>query len=632
LDFVKKKKFMIAVDILLVNLVLVLALWLRFDGQQIPSVFWNAYVQLLFPYTLVMLLFFLLFDLYNRLWSYASIEDLLAIVKAVACGALVLFVINYLFFYLQESYTFTLYALPRSVPPLSGILNVFFIGAFRLFYRYSLMNQQKVSGAGGKPTLIVGAGDAGAIVARELKKHNGSDEKGNFIAGFVDDDLNKQKQKMFEIPVLGTRKDIPYLVDKNNIEEIIIAIPSVSGEVVREIVDICSGTSARLKIVPGIYEFLDGRVSINQIREVKVEDLLDRAPVKLNLESIAGYLKNKVVLVTGAGGSIGSELCRQIIRFSVNKLVLLDNGENNLYEIQQELNTRFPDLVIVPAVADVKDHTSMEAVFRKYKPEVVFHAAAHKHVPLVEMNAAEAMKNNIMGTWSLARCSHRHGTEAFIYISTDKAVNPVSIMGATKRVAEMVIQNLAPKSNTRFGSVRFGNVLDSRGSVVPLFKKQIQSGGPVTVTHPEMMRYFMTIPEAVQLVIQAGAFADNGEVFLLDMGRPVKIVDLAQKMIKLAGFRTEDIEITFTGVRSGEKLKEELLTEQEGVSRTRHERIYEAQPDYFNQFALEKILQKISDPDWNAGFEEVVILLQTVLPSFRRESEEKQRDSSGISR
>ena len=624
MNILRKKQAMLIVDIILINASLVLALLLRFDGH-VPAPYWSSYLQILIPYTAIMLLFFLVFDLYNRLWNYASIEDLFAIGKAVLCGIVIFYGVNNLFYFFQDAY-----ALPRFVPPLSGLLNVFFIGAFRLYYRYSFSSPKYTAPHTGKPTLIVGAGDAGAIVARELKKNHTFGESANTVIGFVDDDSDKQKQKMFEIPVLGTRKDIPSLVEKYRVEEIIIAIPSVSGGVVRDIVDICSGTPARLKIVPGIYELLDGRISVNQIREVKVEDLLDRAPVKLNLESISGYLENKVVMVTGAGGSIGSELCRQIIRFSVSKIILLDNGENNLFEIQQELNQRFPDLVIVPAVADVKDYTGIEAVFRKYHPDVVFHAAAHKHVPLVEMNAAEAVKNNVWGTWAVAQCAHRYEVESFIFISTDKAVNPASIMGATKRVAEMVIQNIAPRSNTRFGSVRFGNVLDSRGSVVPLFKKQIQQGGPVTVTHPEMMRYFMTIPEAVQLVIQAGSFAKEGEVFLLDMGRPVKIVDLAQKMIKLAGFRPEDIEITFTGVRSGEKLKEELLTEKEGVSRTRHERIFVAQPDVFNQFSLEKLLQNISDPGWNAGFEEVVILLQAVLPSFRKEEENKQKDSPGL--
>ncbi len=605
----KRMLILMAVDAVLVNAALLLALWLRFDGA-IPRQYIVSYQQLALVFTVVRLACFYAFGLYNRLWQYASVGELLSIVSAVTVGTLVN--ITYAYFQMQGS----TFPLPRSVFALSWMLNILFIGgsrlSWRLFRDYGL---KPVRVRAGKPVLIVGAGDAGAAVARELKNYNGHK---SVPIGFVDDDPAKQRLEMFGLPVLGRREDIPRLVEDYGVEEIIIAIPSAPGRVIREIVDICQATPAKLKILPGIYELIDGRVSVSQIREVQVEDILGREPVQVDLESMAGYLAGRVVLVTGAGGSIGSELCRQVAQFAPRKLVLLGHGENSIYEIHQELQDGNAELDLVPVIVDVKDAPAVNDIFKRYQPQVVFHAAAHKHVPLMEENPAEALKNNILGTWCVARAAHRHRAEAFIFVSTDKAVNPTSVMGATKRVAEMVVQEISRTSKTRFAAVRFGNVLGSRGSVVPLFKKQIARGGPVTVTHPEMTRYFMTIPEAVQLVIQAGALARGGEVFILDMGEPVKIVDLARSMIRLSGFEPdEDIEIVYTGIRPGEKLYEEILTSEEGIGATRHQRIFVARPDGVDAAALERLLHTVGQPGWIAGEEEVSALLRSVLPAFR---------------
>lgn len=386
-----------------------------------------------------------------------------------------------------------------------------------------------------------------------------------------------------------------------------------------------------MKIVPGLYELIDGRVSVNQIRELQVEDLLDREPVKVDLDSMAGYLSGRTVLVTGAGGSIGSELCRQIARFKPRCLILLDHCENAIYEIHRELGEQNLECELVPVVADIRDKQAMDNLFAGLRPQVVFHAAAHKHVPLMEDNPAAALKNNVLGTWNVARAAHDGQIETFILISTDKAVNPVSIMGATKRVAEMVIQYLAQNSSTRFAAVRFGNVLGSSGSVVPLFQKQIARGGPVTVTHPEMTRFFMTIPEAVQLVIQAGALAKGGEIFVLDMGKPMKIVELARRMIKLAGFRPEqDIQIVYTGIRPGEKLCEEILTQEEGVTATWHQRIFVARPDGVDCSALERLLGALESNEPINSYEEAVELLNLVLPSFKKDSSKERLEQQEI--
>ncbi|HOA35529.1 MAG TPA: nucleoside-diphosphate sugar epimerase/dehydratase [Bacillota bacterium] len=610
---------LVLIDAVLVSAALYIALYLRFDGM-IPVKYMLAYRQLVPFFTIVLLLSFYLFGLYNRLWQYASVGELVSITASITTATIVNFLI------LFNSARDGSFLLPRSVPALHWMATILLIGFSRFSWRFlrGILFKNRKPGEE-KYVLIVGAGDAGATLVRELKQRRYRD---NLVpVGFVDDNPTKQRMGMFGLPVLGRREDIPRLVQKYDVDEIIIAIPSASREVIGEIVDICQTTPASLKILPGIYELINGRVSVSQVREVRVEDILGREPVEVDLDSIAGYLTGKAILVTGAGGSIGSELCRQAARFKPRRLILLGHGENSIYEAYQDLSLEFCSLEIIPLICDVKDSAAMNAAFQKYRPEVVFHAAAHKHVPLMEHCPAEAVKNNVLGTFNAARAAHDFSAESFILISTDKAVHPAGIMGATKRIAEMVVQQMARTSKTCFASVRFGNVLDSRGSVVPLFKKQIASGGPVTVTHPEMVRYFMTIPEAVQLVIQAGALARGGEIFILDMGEPVKIISLARRMIRLAGYRPgKDIPIVFTGIRPGEKLYEELLTSAEETEATLHQSIFMARPDNnFSELKLKRFLNSITDAGWNPTREEVIALIRSVLPDFKNDSAGESR-------
>ncbi len=420
--------------------------------------------------------------------------------------------------------------------------------------------------------LIIGAGVAGGVVAEVLINR----VDGNLLpVGFIDDDPGKKNTVIHGLPVLGDRCAIPAMVKETGAEQIIIAIPSASCETIRQIVAVCHQTKAYLKIMPGFYDLITGKIQTSSIREVRLEDLIGRRPVPLNVKDIAGYLKNRTILITGAGGTIGSEICRQLAGFEPGRLVLLGHGENSIYEVEMELRGTFPLANLVPEIADIRDGERIKRVFDRHRPEVVFHAAAHKHVPLMENNPEEAVKNNILGTKILAEAAHRFDVRVFVLISSDKAVNPTSIMGATKRVAEMVVQRMNEQSATKFAAVRFGNVLGSRGSAVPLFKKQIASGGPVTVTHPDMQRYFMTVAEAAQLVIQAGALARGGEIFILDMGEPVLILDLVKNLIRLSGYEPElDIPIRFSGIRPGEKLTESLYCAQEQIVPTSHKRIY----------------------------------------------------------
>lgn len=603
---------LILIDAVLVNIALYLALIIRFDGYvEIPAQFMESFYSLAPVFTVIAISCFYALGLYKRLWQYASIGELVVIISAVSIAAAVKVSVTY---FIMEGGRLPL---PRGVIVLDWMLNVLLIGGsrlgWRLFRDYGLnLNQPK----GGKPILIVGAGDAGVLVAKELKNHfNGQIN----LVGFVDDDPAKQDLKILGVPVLGTRHDIPDLVKRYNIQEIILAIPSAEGKVKREIVDICYETEAEVKTLPGMYDLIEGNVTVNQIRDVQVEDLLGREPVKVDLESISQYLHGQVVLVTGAGGSIGSELCRQILKFSPKKLLLLDICENNVYDIELELKKNSPHAELYPLVKDIRDREAIEQVFKLYRPDVVFHAAAHKHVPLMEANPEEAIKNNVMGTYNVARAADLFGAKKFVLISTDKAVNPTSVMGASKRVAEMVIQHLDKTSATNFVAVRFGNVLGSRGSVVPLFKKQIAEGGPVTVTHEDMVRYFMTIPEAVQLVIQAGAMAKGGEIFILDMGEPVKIMDLAKSLIKLSGFEPgEDIEIVITGIRPGEKLYEELLTDEEGVNATTHKRIFVAKPGKLDERLIEEIEYNLTRGNLPQNEYETELFLQKFIPEFRK--------------
>ncbi|MBE3584485.1 MAG: polysaccharide biosynthesis protein, partial [Limnochordaceae bacterium] len=441
--------------------------------------------------------------------------------------------------------------------------------------------------AGHNHVLIVGAGEAGVASLREIR--NATPWR---VVGFIDDDPAKQGLRLQGVPVLGDRNDIGRVARAYHVETILIAMPTAPRAAIREIHELARKTGCRVQIVPGLYELMNGRVTVNRIREVRIEDLLGREPVKTDLHGIQACVGGRTVLVTGAGGSIGSELCRQVARFGVARLVLLGHGENSIFAIQNELRETYPDLKLVSCIADMRDVRKVNAIFGQYRPQVVFHAAAHKHVPLMEANPDEAVTNNVFGTLNLARAADRVGAERFVMISTDKAVNPTNAMGASKRVAEMIVQTLNRYSRTRFVAVRFGNVLGSRGSVVPTFKRQIAAGGPVTVTHPDMRRYFMTIPEAVQLVLQAAALAEGGEIYLLNMGEPVRIVDLAREMIRLSGFEPDvDIKIKFTGIRPGEKLFEELRTDDESVERTAHGSILKLRGQEVDEHWLEHGLQ-----------------------------------------
>ena len=507
-------------------------------------------------------------NLYKKAWEYASIGELFIIFKVVTYSILVTAILQKIM--LGEIYLRLMIT--------TWMLHILLISGSRLCWRmYKILFINKVpltnKDTNKKRTLIVGAGSAGTMVARQLQK---SHEADLLPVGFIDDDLKKQKLDIMGIPVVGGVHSIEFIVKRLNVENIIIAIPSLGKRELNTIFQECAKTNAKTQIFPMLEDLVTGKLSVNQFRNVQVEDLLGREPVKLDTDSISEYVTGKTILVTGAGGSIGSEICRQIAHYHPERLILLGHGENSIYSIEMELKESYgaSSIEIMTEIADMQDGDKIESVMSTYQPHVVYHAAAHKHVPLMERNPEEAVKNNVIGTMNVAKAASLQGVQTFVMISTDKAVNPTSVMGATKRLAEMVIQEIDKRSSTKFVAVRFGNVLGSRGSVIPLFKKQIEKGGPVTVTHPDMVRYFMTIPEASKLVIQAGALARGGEIFVLDMGEPVKIVDLAKNLIKLSGYSVEEIGIEFTGMRPGEKLFEELLKEEEIQEQQIYPKIY----------------------------------------------------------
>jgi FlaA1/EpsC-like NDP-sugar epimerase len=547
----------------------VLGVIIRFEGMIPEGLLASTLVTAAFavPMRVVVLA---MFGMYQRLWEYATVRDLAAVACGVSGAYLVALVLVAL----------TPLAWSRGSALVSYMLAMSMIGFSRFNTRISaeLINNKNGNGqtrparASITSVLIAGAGSAGSMVAKELAAHP---EMARRVIGFVDDDPVKRDSVLCSLPVLGSLTDIPELVKEHHIDEVIVAMPSVPGRTIRGVVDSCKPLKVRIRTLPGVYELVDGKVSIKQLRDIEIEDLLGREPVHLDMESIGAYLTGATVLITGAGGSIGSEICRQITRFKPKSIVLLGHGENSIFEIQQELKRKYPSQSTVAVIADIRNEERIDKIFGLHKPDVVFHAAAHKHVPLMEENPEEALTNNVFGTRNVARAADKHGVKRFVMISTDKAVNPVSVMGMSKRTAEMVVQSIGANSKTKFMAVRFGNVLGSRGSVVPTFRKQIAEGGPVTVTHPDMTRYFMTIPEAVQLVIQAGAMGNGGEVFVLDMGEPVKITQLAEDIIRLSGLEPgKDIEIVYTGVRPGEKMYEEILTTEERAVATKHSKIF----------------------------------------------------------
>ena len=619
--FRKRTLILMLIDAMLINLAAFGSFYLRFErsGGGIPLEYYQTYYHTAIAATILYIVVFQVFGLYNRLWQYASTGELLSIIYAVTVGTGGTVAVVYVYGLLNASTTYYI-RMPHTGAVLLWLSMVFLIGGSRFIWRILQENtyDRHIPGSQ-KQVLIVGAGDAGVLAARELKNRNYRDGR---PIGFIDDNHSKQKLQLLGIPVLGTRKDIVRVVKGHNIDEVIIAMPSASGDSVREIVEICEKSGVDLKIMPGVYDIISGDMSVNPIRQIQVEDLLGRDPVCVDLEEVAGYVTGETVFITGAGGSIGSEICRQIARFNPGKLVLLGHGENSIFDIEQELRAEHPGIDYITEILDIKDRQKVDLIFRRYKPGVVFHAAAHKHVPLMERNPEEALKNNIIGSQNLAEAADKARVKTFVSISTDKAVNPTSVMGATKRTVELLIQSLDRRSQTKFVAVRFGNVLGSSGSVIPTFKRQIAKGGPVTVTHPDMVRYFMTIPEAAQLVIQAGAMAKGGEIFILDMGKPVKIVDLAKDLIRLSGFEPEvDIKIQFTGIRPGEKLFEELLTAEEGITSTKHSRIFVAKPNVIDVKLLEELTHIVRERGSYLTRDEVIELLQTVIPTFRKKTE-----------
>ena len=593
---------LLIVDVITIIGVALISLLIRFDGYITPH-YMQQMVDALPIMVISYIVMLLSMHLYTRIWRYAGMREMVAVLIATTLGAGLFYTGMYVF---DKS-------LPRSIYLISWILSTGVIGIGRMVLHYIAMRYggKQSTDADMVNTLIIGAGDAGATIAREIERYHKRSRK---VIGFIDDDEAKFNRLMGGVRILGNRHDIPSIVKENKVKEIIIAMPSVTRNEIRNIMEICSPLKCKVNTLPGMYQLLDDEVLVSHLHPVSIEDLLERDEVRLDMDIVEHYIRDKVVLVTGAGGSIGSEICRQIMRVGPKMLLLLGHGENSIYLINQELKNIYKDGPIIPIIADIRDKQQLDQIFTQYNPQVVFHAAAHKHVPLMEIQPMAAVLNNIYGTRNVADVAGRHGVERFVMISTDKAVNPTSVMGATKRVAEKVIISMNDTYDTKYITVRFGNVLGSRGSVIPLFKKQIEAGGPVTVTDPEMTRYFMTIPEASQLVLQAGAMGKGGEVFLLDMGEPVKIIDLARNMIRLSGLEPDkDIHIKITGLRPGEKKYEELLTSEEGTNRTNHTKIFEAALDTVNR---DWLMKKIGTFDSCETDMDVIGVLQDIIPTY----------------
>lgn len=600
LKLIRDKLKLLLIDAIILAVMPLVALLLRFEGT-VPAAEFDTFRACLPWMVLISLGIFYFYGMYHRIWHYARIRDLIAIIGAITLSQAIVFLVI----------SMAAISVPRSVIILTWLLTICAVGASRLAYKVNLDLVTESQGDR-KNLLIVGAGDAGAMLVRELEQKMTASI---CIVGFVDDDEKKQKGRLAGFPILGTIRDIPRVVQENKIDKIVIAIPSADGDTIRHIAMQCRKTGAKVRIMPGIYEMMTDEVGMGEMREIRLEDLLRRDPIHLDFAKITNYIAGKTVLITGAGGSIGSEISRQISRVGAKEIILLGRGENSIYEIHQELKRKFPEQTYHTVIANITDRDRMERVFKRFQPEVVFHAAAHKHVPLMEIQPEEAIKNNVFGTKNVAELADENHAEIFVLISTDKAVNPTSVMGATKRTAELVLQEINQHSKTKFVTVRFGNVLGSRGSVVPLFEKQIAAGGPVTVTHKEMTRFFMTIPEAVQLVLQAGSQAEGGEVFLFDMGKPVKIKDMAEDLIRLHGLTPgEDIQITYTGLRPGEKLYEELLTSEEGTTSTKHKKIFKAQIQPLDEEDLKQSLQTLKE-----SVDRTVILqtLKHMIPTYK---------------
>lgn len=596
--------------------------WDRFIKSGITSDYPQGYVttlqELIIINTLITLLIFALFRLYNSLWRYASLGEVLNIAVACVLSAVVHFL--------------TVFGTYRRLPRSYFVIYLLLLFIMTLGVRFSyriirLLYNENVHGVGMRNTMVIGAGESGNIVINELKMSKKLDSN---ICCIIDDNKSKHNTFINGVKVIGGRERILDAAKYFSINEIVVAMPSAPKKDIKEILELCQQTGAELKILPGVYQFVNGEAAVEKLRPVQIEDLLGREPVKTNLESITGYVKNKVVLVTGGGGSIGSELCRQLAANQPKMLIIFDVYENNAYEIQQELRAKYPHMHLEVLIGSVRNTSRVDKIFEQYRPDIVYHAAAHKHVPLMEDSPNEAVKNNVFGTYKTALAADKYGAKKFVLISTDKAVNPTNIMGASKRICEMIVQGLNRQSSTDFVAVRFGNVLGSNGSVIPLFKKQIEAGGPVTVTDKNIIRYFMTIPEAVSLVLQAGAFAKGGEIFVLDMGEPVKIDDLARNLIKLSGYvPDEDIKIVYTGLRPGEKLYEEILMDEEGLRETENALIHIGKPIEFDEAAFFDRLERLYEEVYNE-VPNIKEIISDLVPTYHIKEEERRREKKSL--
>lgn len=603
---------LLILDMLSVVLASYGALYWRFEFS-FDTLFikYAEFATTLLPFDLIITtVIFWLLKLYKSVWRYASTNELINI--TVACA--ICFLLQIILVAVMP------FQMPRSYYPMYAFLLMIMVCATRFSYRILRMFNSKRRSISKDPekknTMVIGAGAAGNTIIKEIESSSYVNLK---VLCVIDDDPGCHKKLLRGIPIVGDRTCIQDAVDAYHIEEIIIAIPSAPKSRIREVLEICKETGCKMQLVPGMYQLINGEVSVSSLRQVQIEDLLGRDPIEVNVNEIIGYVKDKIVMVTGGGGSIGSELCRQIAGHGARQLIIVDIYENNAYDIQQELKIKHPDLNLVVLIASVRNTARMNTIFKTYHPDIVYHAAAHKHVPLMEDSPIEAIKNNVFGTLKTATAAGENGTKKFVLISTDKAVNPTNIMGASKRICEMIIQQLNQKYSTEFVAVRFGNVLGSNGSVIPLFKKQIEKGGPVTVTHKDIIRYFMTIPEAVSLVLQAGAYAHGGEIFILDMGEPVRIYDLAENLIKLSGYIPgEDIEITITGLRPGEKLYEELLMSEEGMKDTANHLIHIGKPIEIDEEEFKEGLNALAGVVADEGKqpEDIRAVVKKIVPSY----------------
>lgn len=600
-------------DLLMVPVAWLGAYWLRFNLGTVPEPILAQALVVLPVVMVVQSAVFAYFGLYRGVWRFASMPDLVRIVKAVVVGGVASMVVVVLLTRFD--------LIPRSIFPMYGLLLLLLLGGSRFLYRW--MKDYRLYYPSGKRVLIIGAGRAGEMLVRDLRRDPGRQYE---PVAFVDDDQGKRGREVHGLPVVGPCESIPDVVKKWDIEVILIALPSATAKQMRRVVEMCEGTGVPFRAVPRMEDLMSGRAVVRDLREISIEDLLGREPVSLDWQAISAGLSGRTVLVSGGGGSIGAELCRQIARLEPAALVILESSEFNLYAIEMELRRDFPNVALHARLGDVTDTAAVEYVMKTYRPDVVFHAAAYKHVPMLQQQSREAVRNNVLGTRTLAEAADRHKCAAFVMISTDKAVNPTNIMGASKRVAEIYCQNLARHSATHFITVRFGNVLGSAGSVVPLFRKQIEAGGPVTVTHPDITRYFMTIPEACQLIMQAAAMGRGGEIFVLDMGEPIKIRYLAEQMIRLAGKTPgEDIQIVYTGLRPGEKLYEELFHAQEDLADTGHEKILLARYREVDWKMLNEVLDQMRQAC--EQYDEVRLrdLLQRLVPEFAEAGAAEER-------